>query len=981
MRKSNPVRSIRTKLAFLFLVLTAGVIALFGRSLEVQAQSTQSQTAKLSGSFATPVADATIDNGASAEWVDGVERPVQNPAFLRQLVWTRTNAPGGGSLAYGASPKPGVRHLRLGFTNAIAVGSVLVRGGDRLSVLRANAAYPGNLANDADWLPAARVVNRQISNAEVALSGYALWILPPGTRTRALRFTHTAAATDSNFAGNFGGAYLLSTRMANIAPQAAVYTSANQPAAQLLNDEQYNGWRTWDNGPDFRHAVTPGSPEWIVLVWPKPVALNGLAALWAGFNAADAEVFSGPDNVSPQDAPGADWKPSGQPLATHNQYPRGLGVDWLDFGRTITTRAVRLRITQVTDESHHQHLQGKTNKGTRVWLGELMALAPLQGAGLSAAILPAPADTSPKPPIPVNFTLDTASFVTLVIDDAKGNRVRNLVSDTWFEKGANTVWWDGTDDLSRNADAANHGVYLIPTHFVAPGSYRVRGLVHGAIDLHYEFTVYDPGHPGWETADTKGGWLTNHTPPESTLFVPASQAPGGKPLVYLGSYISEGGAGLAWVDLDGNKQGGRGWIGGAWTAAPFLARDTGTQPDPAVYAYVGAPWGDNTVPAGKPATGTIRLTGLTAHGDKSIFNYTYNPGSHIELNNEGRIDWTHGMGGLAVHNSLAVISMPLQNQLLFVDARAGKALATASLESPQGLAFTPDGRLLVLSGKSLLRYTVPSDLAHFNPAQLGRPDAIVNGALTDPAGITVDTNGDIYISDGGASNQVHVYDAAGKLLRSIGHAGPSQAGPYDPLHMNHPVGLSIDGNRHLWVAEDDFQPKRVSVWSLDGQLLKAFYGPSEYGGGGSLDPQDKTKFYYHGMEFKLDWKAGTNAVTSILYRPGKDDIPMPATAAPTTPLYSKGHRYFINSYLGHGTNGVTIGALFLDRGGILHPVAAMGRANDWPLLRGEQFKSKLPAGADLTSGAPDHEILFTWSDSNENGKVDPEEVSFVKSPD
>ena len=45
--------------------------------------------------------------------------------------------------------------------------------------------------------------------------------------------------------------------------------------------------------------------------------------------------------------------------------------------------------------------------------------------------------------------------------------------------------------------------------------------------------------------------------------------------MYLGSYVSEGGDGLAWVDLDGRKQGGVGWVGGNWTGAQFLARDAG----------------------------------------------------------------------------------------------------------------------------------------------------------------------------------------------------------------------------------------------------------------------------------------------------------------------------------------------------------------------------------------------------------------------
>ena len=514
-----------------------------------------------SGPFATPLTNALVDDAASAEYFDGVEHPLANANLLRQLVWTQTMAPlAPGMLSFGASTHPGPRYLRLGFKSPVAVGSILVRGGDQVSVLRPDAPYPGNLANDSQWIPAQRIVNGQVSTAEVDRDHFALWTLPSVVQTRAVRFTHTASLTDPNYAGIMGGAYILSSRFTNLAPQASVLTSANPGSAPLLIDEKQNNWATWDNGPDFSHPVTADHPEWIVLSWPKPVALRGLVALWSGFNAADAQIFTGPANAPLQGAPESDWQRVGQPYSLSNQFPVQLGPDWLDFGKVAETRAVRLRITQVTNESHDSHLAGKTNGGNRVWLGELMAIAPLNASDLKTEILPAAVmeTATVNPPIPIHFNLTAPGSVSLVIDDAQGNRVRNLISDTQFPAGANTVWWDGTDDLGRNPDAAVHGVYFIPKHFVAPGHYQVHGIVHQQIDEHYEFPVYAPGNPPWDTPDGKGGWLTNHTPASSALFVPASKAPGGKPLVYLGCYVGEGGSVLAWFDLDGNKQGGRG---------------------------------------------------------------------------------------------------------------------------------------------------------------------------------------------------------------------------------------------------------------------------------------------------------------------------------------------------------------------------------------------------------------------------------------
>ena len=87
-----------------------------------------------------------------------------------------------------------------------------------------------------------------------------------------------------------------------------------------------------------------------------------------------------------------------------------------------------------------------------------------------------PASDAPHPPIPIKFSLKEAGFVTLVIEDASGKRVRNLVSETPFPAGDNTAWWDGLDDVGRDPEAASHAVYHIPGKLVRAGTYSVRGL-------------------------------------------------------------------------------------------------------------------------------------------------------------------------------------------------------------------------------------------------------------------------------------------------------------------------------------------------------------------------------------------------------------------------------------------------------------------------------------------------------------------------
>ena len=702
------------------------------------------------GAFITPVTPDALDPAAFAEWMDGAEHPMQLKDGPRHVLWTATSAPEWDGVHFGGSKRPGARHLRIGWKSSLTVGSVLVRCGGRLSALRAGAAYPGDMAKEADWIPAIRLKGRSLNSGEVEGEEYALWVFPPGAQTRALRFTHVAKTTDANYDGWLGGAFVLADRFANLGDQAVAATRTNPDFAGKINNDSNDGtWSAWDaERATTAPAISQSSPEWVMLVWPRAVTLRGLNALWAGFGATEAQAYTGPTNLPPREAKENEWHSIRTFSDITNQYPRALGVNWMDFGQEITTRAIRLRITSVTTEGH-SHITGKTMAGRRIWLGELLALQPLKNAALTSAAMPLePSLAATHPPIPIRFHIPAAAFVTLVIEDASGKRVRNLISDTHFPAGDNVGWWDGTDDLARDVESAAHGIYHVPGSFVQPGMYRVRGLAHGPIGLHYEFSVYNSGSPAWETADHTGAWLANHTPPSSALFVPADRSITGKPLVYLGSYVTEGGHGLAWVDLNGRKQGGVGWVGGAWTGAPYLARDTGPGKDTTV--YVGSAW-----------EGDLRLTAVTAGGDKPIIKYTFPGGKE-----EGVIT------GLAVRNGLLACSLPKRNTLLLVDVAAGKILGEAKLTDGRGLAFTADGSLLALSGKEVVRYDA-LDREHL--AFPRAPRTLINAGLDDPQAIALDSAGNLYgttVNGGG----VYKLSAAGQFTLLYAFTGGVDGG-------------------------------------------------------------------------------------------------------------------------------------------------------------------------------------------------------------
>lgn len=638
--------------------------------------------------------------------------------------------------------------------------------------------------------------------------------------------------------------------------------------------------------------------------------------------------------------------------------------------------------------------------------------------------------------IPVEFTLDKPGFVTLVIDDMDGKRVRNLIAETYFEAGKNRVIWDGKDDVGRKKADPNYEIVAAP---VKPGQYRVRGLVRPQIDLRYELSPYQPGNPPWPNNERTGQWLGDHSPPSGVLFVPESDAPQreGRPApggqIVAGADVVEYGDGLMWLDLEGKKLHGQKWVGGVWTAAPFLARDAGPDAVKDVYAYTAASFDGGGRDGGLPE---LRLAELVKKDRKTTgprdprfgvgddrallsprqpFRGTL-PSGKDQLNvpqQDMRYAFPdnsrHGVGGLAVYNGLMAVSLPKMNQLLWVDAVKRQIVGVSELNDPRGIAFDAQGQLLALSGRQLLRLMPPDRQARvpstggddnktapvYGLVPIPSPQVLIATGLDDPRGIALDEKGNIYVSVWGQSHQVKMFDAAGRELKAFGKVGIPSAGHYDALRMNYPLGLTLDGRGRLWVAENDFSPKRISVWKADGSLDRAFYGPHEYGGGGTLDPSDKNRYVYQGMEFKLDWEKGETELLNVLYRydkkqrrvyKGEDKVEVvegpdwnvprfpvfghQQPVSPERPFQVKGRRYYTNAYSSQPTNGTYNVMIWVDQDGVAVPVAAMGRVNRWPLFQRPEFAALVPPGSNLEKDP----VTAFWQDLNGDGRMQPEET-------
>ena len=159
------------------------------------------------------------------EWVNGAAKELDNRdargvAEPFRYLWSKRTPIDYVPLLYGASKTPGVRYLGIGFKTPVTIGSILARGGGQVSVLKPGIAYPGDLADPSEWIPAQRLEAGQVTDAEVGPDDEVVWTLPAVVTTRAIRFTHVAQPSDPSYAGSLGGIAILPGRWANLAPQA-----------------------------------------------------------------------------------------------------------------------------------------------------------------------------------------------------------------------------------------------------------------------------------------------------------------------------------------------------------------------------------------------------------------------------------------------------------------------------------------------------------------------------------------------------------------------------------------------------------------------------------------------------------------------------------------------------------------------------------------------------------------------------------------
>jgi hypothetical protein len=191
-----------------------------------------------------------------------------------------------------------------------------------------------------------------------------------------------------------------------------------------------------------------------------------------------------------------------------------------------------------------------------------------------------------------------------------------------------------------------------------------------------------------------------------------------------------------------------------------------------------------------------------------------------------------------------------------VDLETGLPVeAAAAVAKPKGLYLTPRqafAGIAIVLGIILIALLVYALffmgkggglVTRGGAAQAGiRPLFVIDGPGTGayprfdrPMGAAFGLDGRIYVTDSG-HNRVCVFDKDGAFLFEFGTFGvakplPGAKNTWAPGKLNYPVGISVDQDGSVYVA--DFRNDQVQVFNPDGTPLRSFPDPQKPVGKGS----------------------------------------------------------------------------------------------------------------------------------------------------
>lgn len=601
--------------------------------------------------------------------------------------------------------------------------------------------------------------------------------------------------------------------------------------------------------------------------------------------------------------------------------------------------------------------------------------SPHETNGVVISYRPEEEGERPEGHIAIKYAMPAAGYASLVIKDSQGRQVRTLLAHSRREAGPQTDYWDGLDDDG------------LP---VLPGRYSWKLLTHQGITAEYVMSYNCPNQPSWRTVAGTGGWAGDQGAPTSLCAV------GDKMVLGFGGGEAQPAAIV--VDLEGRRTGisGKGWpLALATDGANIYSvgesfADYSKRDDPQVEVV-------SKITRWEAATGrfayfekreatrevhrwTLDQTEpepfISERLERGLLGPEFSGHTHNQIHLR-----TTNMCGLACGDGKVFASLRREDKVLVLDEACQK-LGEFSVLAPVGLAFR-DGVLYVVSGTTVRRYDDFSDLD-----SVGEEGTVVVQGLVAPFAITLDPQGNLYVSDWGNSMQVKVFSASSELLRILGKlGGRAWLGEYDPTGFLKPRALAIDAQGRLWVADDDEPIKRVSLWNPDGTLYQDLIGAGRYAQYSWMYPDDAHTAYtaiYGVTSYTVDLEQKTWTPQAVLFREGWH----PLRIGPMLPFFrtqgADGRDIYITS-----TRSGSLG-LAERRDGLLYPLMAVGWAPDlippdlekgWnqpfnPVMRKRRTDFIRHGGWYDEHGSE----VCLWIDRNRDGLYQEEELSFTILP-
>lgn len=145
--------------------------------------------------------------------------------------------------------------------------------------------------------------------------------------------------------------------------------------------------------------------------------------------------------------------------------------------------------------------------------------------------------------------------------------------------------------------------------------------------------------------------------------------------------------------------------------------------------------------------------------------------------------------------------------------------STAQLNAPQGVVVDPAGNVYVAdkNNQRIRKFTVGGAIATFAGTGVagtaGDGRAATSATLTYPLAVALDAAGDLYLDD--ESSQVRMVNTAGTILHiagtgTAGYRGDS--GPASTAQLSEPVGLAVDAQGNLYIADqDNYRVRKVNI--------------------------------------------------------------------------------------------------------------------------------------------------------------------------